>query len=368
MEPKYDYLIVGAGFFGATFAHEMHKRGFKCLVIDKRSHIAGNCYTDERDGINLHIYGPHIFHTNDRRIWDWIRGFGEFHQYKHSPKVSHSGRIYSFPINLMTLHQIYGVRTPEEGRAILASKTQGYDPQASDLEGWCLSQIGPELYEIFIKGYTQKQWGRDPKELPSSIIKRLPVRFNYDDNYFFDKYQGIPVGGYTQLFEKILDGIEVRLNTDYFTHKEELHSLAKRVVYTGPIDAYFDYQHGPLDYRTLKFEVERLEQEDHQGCSIVNWTSADVPWTRTTEHCHFEGGSKGPHTWVTKEFPKEYASGDEPYYPINDESNQRKFKLYRDLARQETGVIFGGRLAEYRYYDMHQIIASALKAVEDELS
>jgi UDP-galactopyranose mutase len=362
---KYDYLIVGSGLFGSVFAHEMTKVGKKCLIIEKRNHIAGNCHTENKDGINVHTYGPHIFHTNDKGIWEWVNQFTEFHNYKHTPKVNYKDKIYSFPINLMTLYQIWGVNTPEEAKQKL-EEVRVKNDNPKNLEEWILSQVGHDIYEKFIKGYTQKQWNKDPKELPTSIIKRLPIRTNFDDNYFFDKYQGIPVGGYTQIFEKILEGIEVKTNIDYFENKEYWNSIADKIVFTGKIDEFFDYQFGELEYRTLRFDNKKIELEDYQGCSIVNYTDFNVPYTRITEHKHFEN-SKSDSTWITIEYPKDYEKGDVPYYPINDEKNNSIYEKYKELTK-ESNVIFGGRLSEYKYYDMHQIIGSALSKVKKELN
>ena len=354
---KYDYLIIGAGLFGSIFAHEMTKKGKKCLIIEKSNHIGGNCYSENLDGINIHKYGPHIFHTNDKNIWRYINQFSEFNNYKHSPKVNFNNKIYSFPINLLTLYQLFGVNTPIEAKSKLESvKIKNNNPQ--NLEEWILSQVGVELYETFIRGYTQKQWNKDPKELPSSIIKRLPIRLTFDDNYFFDKYQGIPIGGYTQIFKKLLNGIEVKLNTNYFDNKNYFNSLTENIVYSGKIDEFFDYQFGELEYRSLRFELEKHVIEYYQGCSIVNYTNYDVPYTRITEHKHFED-LKSDVTWITKEYPKNYEKGDIPYYPINDDKNNKIYNRYKELSKT-TNVIFGGRLAEYKYYDMHQIIGSVL--------
>lgn len=362
----YDYLIVGSGLFGSTFAYEMRKAGKKCLIIEKSNHIGGNCYTEKRDNINIHVYGPHIFHTNDKKIWDWINSICEFSNYKYNPKVNYKDNIYSFPINLFTLYQIWGTKTPEEAISMLNSSIIKNDnPQ--NLEEWTLSQVGPDIYNIFIKGYTTKQWGKDPKQLPMSIIKRLPIRTNFDDNYFFDKYQGIPIGGYTQIFDKLLYRTRVRLNTDYFSNREFFDKIAKKVVYTGKIDEYFNYQYGELEYRTLNFVHEKHNIPDYQGCAAINYTDYDIPYTRITEHKHFEN-IKSDVTWITKEYPKQYQNGDIPYYPINDKINNDKFYQYKKLADNTENVIFGGRLAEYKYYDMHQIIASALNKVSKELS
>jgi len=362
---KFDYLIVGSGLFGSVFAYEMTKIGKKCLIIEKRDHIAGNCYTENKDGINIHTYGPHIFHTNDKGIWNWINQFTEFHPYKHSPKVNYNDKIYSFPINLMTLQQLWGIKTPEEAKKKLEEvKVRIENPK--NLEEWILSEVGEDIYNTFIKGYTTKQWNRDPKDLPTFIIKRLPIRTNFDDNYFFDKYQGIPVDGYTKIFERMLEGVEVKLGIDYFTDKEYWNSLADKVVFTGKIDEFFDYQFGELEYRTLHFDNKRLETEDFQGCSIVNYTDVNVPYTRVTEHKHFEN-SNSEVTWVTFEYPKDYTSNDVPYYPINDEKNNTVYNKYKELSKDVDNIIFGGRLAEYKYYDMHQIIGSALTKVKKEI-
>jgi UDP-galactopyranose mutase len=359
---KYDFLIVGSGLFGSVFAHEATKAGKKCLIIEKRNHIGGNCYTEKIDNINIHKYGPHIFHTNDKKIWDWIQQFGEFNQYKHSPKVNYKGEIYSFPINLLTLNKLWGVTTPEEAIEKLEEvKIKCDNPR--NLEDWILSQVGNDIYETFIKGYTKKQWNKDPKELPSSIIKRLPIRTNYNDNYFFDKYQGIPIDGYTNLFKNMLKGIDILENIDYFSEKDKWDSMADKVVFTGKIDEFFDYKFGELEYRSLTFVEERHETEDYQGCSIVNYTDLETPQTRITEHKHFDD-AKSDVTWITKEYPKNYQNGDTPYYPINDDKNNELYRKYKELADSTPNVIFGGRLSEYKYYDMHQIIASALTKVK----
>lgn len=354
----YDYLIVGSGLFGSVFAYEMTKSGKKCLVIESRNHIGGNCYTEEKDGINIHTYGPHIFHTNDKNVWDWINQFCEFYPYKHSPKVKFENKIYSFPINLLTLNQMWGITTPEEAKEKLKQVSIPCE-SPKNLEDWILSQVGTDIYEKFIKGYTQKQWNKHPKDLPAFIIKRLPIRTNFDDNYFFDKYQGIPIGGYTKIFEKILNGIEVKLNTNYFSDRDYFNSLAKKIVFTGKIDEFFDYQYGRLEYRSLKFINEKLDIDDFQGCSTVNYTDIKVPYTRITEHKHFEN-AKSKVTWITKEYPKNYTESDVPYYPVNDDINTEIYKKYKELSKNYKDFIFGGRLAEYKYYDMHQIIASAI--------
>jgi UDP-galactopyranose mutase len=354
----YDYLIVGSGLFGSDFAYLAKKNGKKCLVIEKRNHIAGNCYTENRDNINIHIYGPHIFHTSDDRVWKFMNELTDFHQYKHSPKVNFNGNIYSFPINLLTLNQLWGVKTPKE--ALDKLKEVKFDiKKPKNLEEWCLSEVGQEIYETFVKGYTQKQWQKDPKLLPTSIIKRLPIRTNFDDNYYFDKYQGIPVGGYTQIFDKLLDGIEVKTNTDYFSNKDYYDSISEKIVYTVKIDQFFDYKFGELEYRTLDLIHKGLDIEDFQGVSVMNYTSINVPYTRITEHKHFEK-SKSNVTWITEEYSKEYKRGDIPYYPINDDQNNIRYNKYNKLKEEFPKFIFGGRLSEYKYYDMHQVVASAI--------
>ena len=366
MENKYDYLIVGAGLFGSTFAYEMTKAGKKCLIIESKEHIAGNCYTENKDGINIHTYGPHIFHTNDKDIWEWVNQFVEFNNYRHCVRVSYDDKMYSFPINLMTLNQLWDVKTPEEAKTKLKSVSIPND-NPENLEEWILSQVGEDIYKTFVKGYTTKQWGKSPKELPTFIIKRLPIRTSFDDNYYFDKYQGIPIGGYTKMFEKMLEGIEVRTGVDYFLDKEYYDSIAKKVVFTGKIDEFFNYQFGELEYRTLSFVNERLDVEDYQGCAQVNYGDENVPYTRITEHKHFEKNDSKV-TWISKEYSMKYKRGDIPYYPINDEKNNKVYSQYKELSNQYTNIIFGGRLSEYKYYDMHQIIGSALTKVKKELN
>lgn len=363
--PEYNYLIVGSGLFGSVFAHEMTKAGKKCLIVEKKQHIGGNCYTENKDGINIHTYGPHIFHTNNKKIWEWINQFTEFHNYRHSPRVLYNNKMYSFPINLMTLQQLWGVKTPKEASDKLKEVSIPNDnPQ--NLEEWVLSQVGEDIYKTFIKGYTHKQWNRDPKELPISIIKRLPIRTSFNDNYFFDIYQGIPVGGYTQIFEKMLKGIEVRTDVDYFANREYYNSLAEKIVYTGKIDEFYNYQFGELEYRSLEFINQKIPTSDYQGCAVVNYTDINVPYTRITEHKHFEN-SESDVTWITTEFPVNNTRDTTPYYPINDIKNISLYNKYRELSKS-TNVIFGGRLAEYKYYDMHQIIGSALFKAEKELT
>jgi UDP-galactopyranose mutase len=357
----YDYLVVGAGLFGSVFSHEAVRNGKKVLIIDKRGHIGGNCYTETRDGIDVHKYGPHIFHTSDERIWNFMCQFTEFNGFRLSPKVKSNGKIYSFPINLMTLHQVWGVTSPEEAIKKLEEVRIPCD-NPDNLEDWILSQVGREIYEIFIKGYTSKQWMRDPKKLPASIIKRIPIRLTFDDGYFDDTYQGIPRDGYTKIFENMTQGCDIALGEDYFNNRERWHAMAKNVVYTGKIDEFFDYRLGELEYRSLRFE-EFKQPGDFQGNAVINYPDSDVSYTRITEHKHFtpERLSKLPDTIYMKEYPIPWNRDETPYYPIGDEKNTKTYKGYRELAEKETNVIFGGRLAEYKYYDMHQIVGSALQ-------
>jgi UDP-galactopyranose mutase len=357
----YDYLIIGSGLFGSIFAREMTDIGKKCLVIDKRSHIGGNCFTENVDSINIHKYGPHIFHTSDEKIWTWINKFATFNNYINRPKVNYRDNLYSFPINLFTLYQIFGIKTPQEAKDFLETKRKP-TTNVTNLEDWIVSQVGWEIYDIFIKGYTTKQWGKHPSELPASIIRRLPIRLTFDDNYYTDKYQGIPIGGYTQIFEKLLSGIEVRLNTNYFENKDYFKSIAKKIVYTGAPDLWFSYQFGKLEWRSLSFETQHLEIPDYQGNAIINFTEEKIPYTRVVEHKHFEF-LEGKTTIITHEYPQ---SSGEPYYPINDIKNNQRFSEYKSLMDKENEVIFGGRLADYKYYDMHQVIASALKKASEE--
>jgi len=360
---EYDYLVVGSGLFGAVFSHEATKRGKKCLVIDKRSHAGGNVYCENVEGINVHKYGAHIFHTNDKDIWDYVNSFVEFNRYTNSPVALYKDELYNLPFNMNTFYQLWKVKTPEEAKEKIQSQIDQLNiGEPTNLEEQALSLIGSDIYEKLIKGYTEKQWGRAATELPAFIIKRLPVRFTYDNNYFNDKYQGIPIGGYNKLVEGLLKDIEVRLNVDYFENRDEWNALADQIVFTGKIDQYYDFQFGQLEYRSLRFDHEVLDKENHQGNAVVNYTEREVPFTRIIEHKHFEFGTQ-PKTVVTKEYPEEWTAEKEPYYPINDTKNTAVFKQYQELANAETNVIFGGRLAEYRYYDMHQIIGSALKKV-----
>lgn len=362
----YDYLIVGAGFFGAVFAHEVAVRGKKCLVIDKRDHIGGNAFCEKQASITVHKYGPHIFHTDDEKVWKYIRHFAEFNNFINSPLASCCGKIYNLPFNMNTFNQLWGVTTPEKAKEKIAEQTEPYkNIFPSNLEEQALALVGPDIYETFIRGYTEKQWGRSCKELPPFIIKRIPLRFTYDNNYFNDRYQGIPLGGYNNIFEKLLERCETQLSTDFFVEKNT-RSLADRIVYTGMIDEYFSYRYGALSYRTAVFETEELKIEDYQGNAVVNYTDAAVPFTRVIEHKHFEFG-KQPNTVITKEFPAEWSPGREPLYPIGDERNVALYKKYSELAAEEKNVIFGGRLAEYKYYNIDEVVRRALLAAEKEL-
>lgn len=364
---QFDYLIVGSGLFGSVFGHEMTKLGKKCLIIDKREHIGGNIFTENVEGINVHKYGPHIFHTNDEKIWNYVNRFAEFNTYKYKPLVSYNDKLFSFPINFLTFHQLWGVKSPNEIKKRLDQERLSIE-NPKNFEEYVLSQVGEEVYNTFFKGYTKKQWGLDPKELPSSIIKRIPIRYNYDDNYYFDKYQGIPIGGYTKIIEKMLKGIPVELNIDFFDLDSEYLSNFEKILYTGKIDEYYNYKFGELDYRSLKFETKNIEIEDYQGTAGINYTDYAIPYTRIIEHKHFEPGNKNPLTIITKEYPIKGDKKNIPYYPVNNNLNNKVFKKYKALAEREKGVIFGGRLAEYRYYDMHQIIGAALKKVKVQMS
>ncbi|WP_158828340.1 UDP-galactopyranose mutase [Mucilaginibacter lacusdianchii] len=362
---KYDYLIVGAGLFGSVFAHEAKKRGKTCLIIDKRPHAGGNVHCEKVEDINVHMYGAHIFHTNDKFIWDYVNSFVEFNRYTNSPVAVYKDELYNLPFNMNTFYQLWKVRTPEEAKKKIQSQIDQLDiKEPSNLEEQALSLVGTDIYEKLIKGYTEKQWGRPATELPAFIIKRLPVRFTYDNNYFNDKYQGIPIGGYNKLTEALTEGVEIKLNTDFFENRAEWEAMADNIVFTGKIDQYYDFQFGQLQYRSLRFEHQTLDTENYQGNAVVNYNEREVPYTRIIEHKHFEFGTQ-PKTVVTKEYPQEWTAEKEPYYPINDTRNNEMFKKYKDLADKETTVIFGGRLAEYKYYDMHQIIGSALKTVKD---
>ena len=370
---KYDYLVVGSGLYGAVFAREAADRGKKVLVIDKRPNVAGNIYTEKVEGIHVHKYGAHIFHTNDTKVWKYITRFAEFNRFTNSPVANYRGELYSLPFNMYTFNKMWGVVTPEEAAAkIEEQKKEAGITEPKNLEEQAISLVGRDIFEKLIKGYTEKQWGRDCKDLPAFIIKRLPVRLTFDNNYFNALYQGIPIGGYTKLVENLLDGIEVRLNMDYLEQKEELDQLAEKTVYTGPIDAYFDYSLGALEYRSVRFETEVLDKPNFQGNAAVNYTDRETPWTRIIEHKWFEfgkdeQGQELPKTVISREYSSEWKPGDEPYYPVNDEKNGALYAEYKKLADAEQNVIFGGRLAEYRYYDMDAVIASALKKSEEVL-
>ena len=375
---KYDYLIVGAGLFGAVFAQEAKQAGKHVLVIDRRNHIGGNIYTKEIEGIQVHEYGAHIFHTSDGKVWDYVRQFAEFNRYTNSPVARYRDELYNLPFNMNTFSQMWGVRTPAEAKEMIDRQIRESGiTEPKNLEEQAVSLVGRDIYEKLVKGYTEKQWGRRATELPSFIIRRLPVRFVYDNNYFNDLYQGIPVGGYTQMIERMLDGIEVRLNTDFFAERQELTAQAEKIIFTGMIDAYFDYCYGELEYRSLRFETETLDLENYQGNAVVNYTEYEIPYTRIIEHKHFEFGCQGGYgnteaanlrTVITREYPAEWVKGAEPYYPINDEKNNALYEKYKLLAEKEERVIFGGRLGTYRYYDMHKVVSEALKCVEENLS
>ena len=364
---QYDYLIVGSGLFGAVFAHEAKKKGKKCLVIDKRNHQGGNVYCEQVEGINVHKYGAHIFHTNDKEIWDYVNQFVEFNRYTNSPVAFYKDEVYNLPFNMNTFQQLWGVKTPEEAQNKIEEQVKASgikDPK--NLEEQAISLVGIDIYEKLIKGYTEKQWGRKATELPAFIIKRLPVRFTYDNNYFNDKYQGIPIGGYNKLIEGLLDGIEVRLEVDFFAQREEFTQIADKIVFTGKIDEFYNNQFGSLEYRSLKFETKTLDQANFQGNAVINYTESKIPYTRIIEHKHFEFGTQ-KKTVITYEYPDEWSLGKESYYPVNDDKNNAIYNQYKSLSEKDKNVIFGGRLAEYKYYDMHQIIGSALKKSKDSL-
>ena len=355
----YNYLIIGSGLYGATFAQQAHAAGKSVLVIDKRSHTAGNVYTERIEGINVHKYGAHIFHTNNKKVWDYLNQFAEFNRFTNSPVANYKGELYSMPFNMYTFNKMWGVTTPEEAAAKIEEQRKEITDEPKNLEEQAISLVGRDIYEKLVKGYTEKQWGRDCKDLPAFIIKRLPVRFTFDNNYFNALYQGIPIGGYTKMVENMLEGIEVRLDVDYLEHKKELDAQAERVVYTGPIDTYFGYRFGSLEYRSVQFETETLDKPNFQGNAAVNYTDQETPWTRIIEHKWFEFGKDEqgndlPKTVISREYSSEWKPGDEPYYPVNDEKNSALYAEYKKLADAEKKVIFGGRLAEYRYYDMDQ--------------
>lgn len=363
----YQYLIVGAGLSGAVFAREMENRGKKCLVIDRRDHIGGNVYTKEWKGIQVHMYGAHIFHTSDKRIWDYVNKYAEFNHYINSPIAVYKDELYNLPFNMNTFSKMWGIRTPAEARKIIEEqKAQFRIGEPKNLEEQALSLAGKDVYEKLVKGYTEKQWGRDCKELPAFIIKRLPLRFTYDNNYFTDPYQGIPVGGYTRMIEKLLEGVKVLTGCEYRDFRKNTDDTFDKVLYTGMIDEYFDYRLGELEYRSLRFETEELEGcDNYQGNAVVNYTDREVPYTRIIEHKHFEFKT-GPDTVITREYPVSWKRGDEPYYPVNDEKNNTLYQKYRSLGEKEKNVLFGGRLGQYRYYDMDRVIAAALQMAEEQ--
>ena len=366
MEKTIDYLIVGAGLFGVTFAHEATKRGKRCLIIDRRNHLGGNVYCEKIEEINVHKYGAHIFHTSNKKIWDYVNQFAEFNNYINSPIANYNGEIYNLPFNMNTFNKLWGVISPQQAQEKIEEQRKGYAHiQAQNLEEQAISLVGKDIYFKLIKGYTEKQWGRKATELPAFIIKRLPVRFTYDNNYFNDRYQGIPIDGYNVIIDNMIGNIETRLNTDYFEHKQELDRMSKKIVFTGMIDEYYKYKHGDLEYRSLRFDNELLDLNNYQGNAVVNYTDAKIPYTRIIEHKHFEFG-QGSKTLITKEYPQEWKTGDEPYYPVNNQKNSMIYDRYKKEAEKEKNVIFGGRLADYKYYDMHQVIYHALETVKKE--
>lgn len=357
----YDYLIVGAGFYGSICAHELKKRGYTVCVIDNRNHIGGNCYTENKDGINIHTYGPHIFHTSNEEVWRWINQFVEFNNFSLRIVANYKGEIYALPFNMWTFNKLWGITHPHEAKKLIDEQSS-YITEITNLEEQAIKLVGKDVYEKLIKNYTAKQWRKDPKELPKEIITRLPFRLTYDNNYFNDKYQGIPIGGYTQIFEKLLDGIEVKLGMDYF--KDELPKHNK-VIYTGPIDKFFGYKYGQLEYKTTRFEHFKFDTDNYQGCAVMNYTDSDTTYTRTIEHKHFEPNIKTESTWVTWEYPTQYKADEtEPYYPVNDKDNNEMYQKYKTESEKLKNIYFGGRLAEYKYYDMHQVISSALNFIK----
>ena len=369
---EYDYLIVGAGLYGAVFAREAMNLGKRVLVVDRRKNIGGNVFTEKIEGIDVHVYGAHIFHTNDKKVWNYITRFADFNRFTNSPVANYKGELYSLPFNMYTFNKMWGVVSPEEAKAKIAEQRKEISGEPKNLEEQAVSLVGRDLFEKLVKGYTEKQWGRDCKDLPAFIIRRLPVRLTFDNNYFNALYQGIPIGGYTKLVQNLLEGADIRLDTDYLQDREALNALADRVIYTGPIDAYFDYQLGTLEYRSVRFETETLDIPNFQGNAAVNYTDRETPWTRIIEHKWFtfgkdEKGNDLPKTVISREYSSEWKPGDEPYYPVNDEKNTALCAAYKKLADQEEKVLFGGRLGEYRYYDMDQVIAAALERADEEL-
>lgn len=362
----YDYLIVGSGLFGSVFAREMTDNGYKCLVIEKRNHIGGNVYTSNEEGINVHKYGAHIFHTSNEKVWDYINKYAKFNRFTNSPIANYKGELYNLPFNMNTFHEMWNIKTPQEAISIIENqKKEAGIKNPKNLEEQAISLVGRDIYEKLIKGYTEKQWGKKCTELPSFIIKRLPVRLTYNNNYFNDLYQGIPIGGYTQIIEKLLDGIEVKLNTDFFNDREKWENIADKILFTGMIDQYYDYVYGELEYRGLRFESETLNIDNYQGNAVINYTDSETPFTRIIEHKHFEG-SNSPKTIITHEYPQNWERGMEAYYPVNNDKNNKLFDKYQKLAENEENIIFGGRLGMYKYYNMDQIIDEALKLFESE--
>ena len=369
MKKNYDYLIVGAGLFGAVAAHELNKRGYKVLVVEKRNNIAGNIYTEEIEGIQVHKYGPHIFHTSKKEIWDYVNQFAKFNDFINMPLAYYKGKYYNMPFNMNTFHQIFGVDKPEEAKACIEKEIEAANiKEPKNLEEKAISMVGTTIYEMLIKGYTQKQWGRPCNELPPFIITRLPVRYEYNNNYFNDIYQGIPIGGYTKWIANMLKGIEVRLGVDYLEHKDELNALADEIIYTGEIDKFFDYKLGTLEWRSLRFEEEIIDKPDYQGNAVVNYTEYEVPYTRIAEHQYFEPGQKHNKTVITKEYSKTWTLGDEAYYPLNNEKNSMLYLKYQELAKQNPHIHFGGRLGTYSYYNMDVVVEKALQLVESLLN
>ena len=369
MKKKYDYLIVGTGLFGAICAHELNKNGYNVLIVDKRNNVAGNIYTEEIEGIQVHKYGPHIFHTSKKEVWDYINQFAKFNNFINMPLAFYKGKYYNMPFNMNTFHQVFGVETAEEARACIEKEIKTANiKEPKNLEEKAISMVGTTIYEMLIKGYTQKQWGKPCSELPPFIISRIPVRYEYNNNYFNDTYQGIPIGGYTQIIEKMLTGIDVRLGVDYLEHRQELDQLADKIIYTGEIDRFFDYCYGALEWRSLRFEEEIIDKPNYQGNAVINYTEYDIPYTRIAEHQYFEPGQKHSKTVITKEYSKTWSVGDEAYYPINNQKNSEIYAKYVELAKQKPNVLFGGRLGTYSYYNMDVVVEKALQLVEQLLA
>lgn len=363
---KYDYVIVGSGLFAGVWAYLARKKGKSCLVVEKRNHIGGNIYCEEQEGIHVHKYGAHIFHTSNRKVWKFVNELAEFNRYTNSPVANYKGEMYNMPFNMNTFSKMWGISTPEEAKEIIARQKAGITGEPKNLEEQAISLVGTDLYKKLVKGYTEKQWGRDCKDLPAFIIKRLPVRYTYDNNYFNDLYQGIPMGGYNVIIEKLFEGCDIVTGVDYLKEREKYKNMGDVIVYTGTIDSYYDYCYGQLEYRSLRFETQVLDQENYQGVAVVNYTDRETPFTRIIEHKHFEFGTQ-PKTVITREYPADWKEGMEPYYPVNDEKNQRLYERYAEMAAKETNVIFGGRLAEYKYYDMDKVIESALRRAEEKM-